>query len=342
MANDAEVQAVADVAAGAETKGPEGLALARAKFDELLAKRKAQEADDEPPKKAKPQKAAKAEKAPAKAEESAEPAKKDPKVEQLRAKLLLAGAPKKALESLPDDEVREWWKNVEEREAAQEQALQRASAAERELKKATDNSEPTKGVPTEDSDLEDIARELADQFGEVEGGTLLKALRQLTEPYRTRIESLEGVIRAAQSKGVEDISAKNRERLSQKLPHLKENDRAWEMLHGQVLAAFEKDPTSYSTPEEAYDDIYEALYGGLEVASENGNGAHDSHDDDETETAALKARIAASSPTVTERKGKPKPATPLDAARSVFNHLREDPEDSIGASRVWRRAVNAK
>lgn len=350
MLETVEAQAVEAVAEsrGAEGEKGDGLKEARAKFDAILAKQKAADADEAP--REKPAKKPKAEK-PAKAQASteteapkeAEPAKKpDREVERLRAKLALAGHPKKAIESLADEDVREWWRNVEEREAAQEDALRRAAVLEKKLKSpadATGDGEPQRGVPTSDPDLDAIERELAAQFGEDEAGVISKAFRQLTEPIRAKVAAMEDLFRAAKERGVEDISAKNRNRLSEKWPHLKENDRAWGLIQKEVLSAFEADPTAYKSPEEAFDDIASGIYGDLEVQATNGHEVHDS--DAEEETATLKARISASGPTTSERKGKPKPATPMDAARAVFNHLREDPEDVVGAQRAWRRSAPA-
>ena len=324
---------------GQEKVGSEkaqSLADAKAKFEEILAKRRADDSNEEPPA-PKPEKKAKATKA-VTAEKEGTP-KEDPEAKRLRAKLALAGYPEKAMESLSGDDLREWWQKVEEREAAQAKALERASAAEKRLKAlegTAGDEEPQKGVPTSDPDLEEIARELTDQFGESEAGTFLKALHKLTEPLRAKVSDLEGVIRAAQSKGVEDISAKNRERLSQSWPHLKENDRAWDTVRREVVEGFKADPTRWKTPEDAFDDVIEGLYGGLERV--NGNGHASSEDEDDT--ADLKDKIAASAPSTSERKGKPRPATPIDAAKAAYKVLLQDPDDSVGAGRAYRRAVS--
>jgi hypothetical protein len=324
-----------------ESGKEKSLAEARAKFDEVLRKQRDAASDVEP--KEKPEKKPKA----AKAEKPAAPpaAPEKPKgvhdEERLRAKLLLAGHPKKAIESLSGEDLREWWKNVEERESAQAKALERASVAEKKLKALAETAgdeEPQRGVPASDPDLEEIARELADQFGEDEAGVFLKALHKLTEPLHAKVNSMEGIIRAAQTKGIKGISTSNRERLSQEWPHLATNDRAWDTVHKEVLAAFEADPTRYSSPEAAYDDVVSGLYGGIETAATNGNGQHESSEADE-ETETLKARISASAPSHSERKGRPKPATPLQAARAAFDHVREEPEDTIGAARAYRRAI---
>jgi hypothetical protein len=315
----------------------QSLAEARAKFEEILAKRRAEDSDEEP--KAKPEKKAKAPAKPAKAAQE-EPPKEDPETKRYRAKLALAGYPEKAMESLSGDDLREWWQKVEERESAQAKALERASVAEKKLKALTETAgdeEPKKGVPTSDPDLEEIAAELADQFGESEAGVFLKALHKLTEPLQAKVNDLEGIIRAAQSKGVEDISAKNRNRLSESWPHLKDNDRAWSIVQQQVLDGFKADPSRWKTPEAAFDDVIEGLYGGLEKPT-NGNGAHDSSED-EDETADLKDKIAASAPSTSERKGKPRPLTPMDAAKAAYKVLLQDPDDVVSASRAYRRAA---
>jgi hypothetical protein len=320
----------AATATAPEKKDP--LAGAKAAFDSLLASQKANETPDVKAAKAAAQEA-KAEKAQAKAAtpEKAPAAARDPEIERLRSKLRLSGAPQEAIEHLPDQKVREWWTLQEQRERDAAEVRERAAALEKRLgePKATKQPEPT-GVPTGDLDLDEFADALAAQFGEDEAGTLKSALQSLVSPLLQRVNQLEGVIQKAQEKGRNDIVAQNRKRLAEQLPQLKENDRAWDIVQGQVFQAFEKDPSKYSSPEEAFDDVAQALYGSFEQQAEK-ESASASED--------LKAQIAAATPTPPESKKSTKKITPMDAAYSAFRVLSKDAEDVEGARRAFNRAT---
>jgi hypothetical protein len=257
--------------------------------------------------------------------------------EKLRAKLLLAGAPKGAVENLSDGDVREWWRVQEERERVQAQALERASAAEKKLQalEGTTNktSEPTKGVPpTEELDLDEIAGELADQFGETESGAIMKALEALTAPLRAEIGELQGVINAARKRGVEDISTRNRARLAEKLPHLKDSDRAWSLLQSQVEAAARENPTQFSSVDGFYDDAFSAIYG--EVTPAEAEPTEPDHSEEI-------ARIEASAPTPPASVKRMKKLTPVEGAYEAFKLLDKDPDDVDGARKLYNRALSA-
>jgi hypothetical protein len=257
--------------------------------------------------------------------------------EKLRAKLVLAGAPKGAVENLSDGDVREWWRVQEERERVQAQALERASAAEKKLQalEGTTNktSEPTKGVPpTEELDLDEIAGELADQFGETESGAIMKALEALTAPLRAEIGELQGVINAARKRGVEDISTRNRARLAEKLPHLKDSDRAWSLLQSQVEAAARENPTQFSSVDGFYDDAFSAIYGEVKPAEAEPT---------ELDRSEEIARIEASAPTPPASVKRQKKLTPVEGAFEAFKLLDKDPDDVDGARKLYNRALSA-
>jgi hypothetical protein len=317
-----------------ESKQPDRLAAHKAAFAELLASSKANETPDikAAQKAAEAVRAAdKAEKAQPKQKVEAKAPQRDPEHEKLRTKLRLAGHPQKAIESLSDQEVREWWTLQEQRERDNAEVRERAAALQRATKgEATSQPEPDDGVPTGALDLDDIAEELKAQFGEDEAGALRRALETLMTPIVNRVHQLEGVIQKAQEKGKASIVESNRSRLSEKVPHLKDNDRAWSIVQSQVEAAFAKDPASYPSAEAAFDDFAQALFPDAYVEREA--------EPEEEKSEALKARIAAAAPTPPKSQKSTKKATPVDAAYMAFRVLDKDPDDLEGARRAFNRA----
>jgi hypothetical protein len=327
-----------------ERELPNQLVEAKAKFDELL---KASKEKDEPKRKAERKAKAKEDPmvfeepdddeapkgaqalAPVKAEPKEEPKPKDAEAEKLRSKLLLAGHPKKAIESLSDSEVGEWWTKQEERERAQALSLQRASEAERKLQEATKKEpEPQTGVPTDSLDLDEAGDALMDQFGEDEGKALLKVFSKLVAPLQQENAQIKAILKAARDRGIHDISARNRDRLSEKLPSLKEND-ALECLHEHAVRASEKDPSKYPSAEAAYDDTFQLFYGDvLKPATPEEPAKPD-------ESARDKARIQASAVTQPTAKQRERKFTELDASKAAFRHLFKHPGDVDGAKRSY-------
>lgn len=150
-----EKDLIAAVAPPTDSKPAEEdpLAEQKAAFDALLKQQEdgndggksATKAAKDAVAEAKAKKAPKAEKAAKPAEGEAEApqkAKEDPKqkseTERLRAKLLLSGAPKAAIESLTDDDVREWWSNQEQREADRARALEPSIRSREEARRISD------------------------------------------------------------------------------------------------------------------------------------------------------------------------------------------------------------
>jgi len=359
---DTIAAAIPGAAPSTDLTSEAGLAEAKLAFDNLLAQQKA--GDELDPKKAekaakdglrkkaeKPVKQAKsvqkAAEEPKGEEAAAEPAAKPKEskpaksgeMDRLRAKLLLSGAPKAAVETLSDDDVREWNRNQEERERDRQAAFDRAAAAEKKLAETTSKTpEPTKGVPTEELDLEDIASQLATQFGEDEGGLFMKALQAVTAPLLTRIGEMETVLNDARKRGVETISKTNRERLSEKLPFLAESDEAWKVLHDLVEADFKSNPSAYKSAEEGFDKRFEQLYGPL-VPAHIEEVELESEAEDK---ADQRAQIAASAPTPPNVTKREKKLSPEQAAYAVFKHLDSgDAEDIEGARRIWNRSSQA-
>lgn len=316
------------VAAQAEQADPQKdrLAESKAKFEELLAKRR--EADK--PKKEEPEPAeAKAEKEEV-APPAPEPAKaKSPEVEKLRNKLLLAGNPKRAVESLDDDEVGEWWKRQEERERTASLALQRASDLERQLQEATGKkTEEPQAVPTSvESDLEDLEDALKDQFGEDESKALISVLRAVVDPIRKENDQIKAVIMEAQKNGRAQLEQRNRDRLAKDLPALKESTAAWNAVQREAQERFTREPAKYASPDEAYSEAFKDLYGAVLPAKSSAP--------DEVETGKAKARIAASAHTPPSSQKSQRRSTPADASRAAFLHLQKNPGDTDGARRAY-------
>jgi hypothetical protein len=300
---------------------------AKAKFAELLASQRSQTAAKEEPA-SEPAKAEepKEEPAPAPAEKKA----KSPEVEKLRNKLLLAGNPKRAVESLDDEEVAEWWKRQEERERTAALALQRASDLERQLKEQATDEEPEEpqGVPTSDeSDLEEIAASLSDQFGEDEAKALVSVLKTVIEPLRRENSEIKAIIAEAQKSGRAQLEQRNRDRLAKELPALKSSDAAWNAIQREAQERFAKEPKKYASPDEAYSESFKELYGSVLPAK--------SEAPDEDDTGKAKARIAASSHTTPALKSTPKKASPREADQAAFRHLMKNPGDTDGARRAY-------
>lgn len=317
------------VAAQAEQAEPQKdrLAESKAKFEELLAKRR--EADK--PQKPEPVKAEAEEKEEV-APPAPEPAKasgKSPEVEKLRNKLLLAGNPKRAVESLDDDEVGEWWKRQEERERATSLALQRASDLERQLQEATGKkTEEPQAVPTSvESDLEDLEDSLKDQFGEDESKALISVLRAVVDPIRKENDQIKAVIMEAQKNGRAQLEQRNRDRLAKDLPALKESTVAWNAVQREAQERFTREPAKYASPDEAYSEAFKDLYGAVLPAKSSAP--------DEVETGKAKARIAASAHTPPSSQKSQRRSTPADASRAAFLHLQKNPGDTDGARRAY-------
>jgi hypothetical protein len=314
---------------------------ARAQFGKLLAKQNADDAlmapvstelPGRPPK-------AKKEKVEVKAEEpepeAVEPEEEEdadavsPEMEKLRAKLLLAGNPKGAIETLSEKDLGDWWKKQEEREQVAATSRQRASDLEKELKalkETTTEAEPLAGVPTADEDLVDMAASLSAQFGEDESKALVETFRSLVAPIQQENAQIKEVLEAMRQQGIEKMTTDNRSRLSEQLPMLKENDTAWSMIQGAVESAVNSSPGKYASADTAYDDIFKAIYGDLL-----------------TETPApvseakskAKARIAASTPEAPRSVKKQQIRSPEDQAKAAFSVLYKNPEDIEGAARAF-------
>lgn len=332
-----------------KASGP--LAAARRSFDNLLAQQKEQarlEAGGEPralieargepvePEVEEETEPAEAEVTAPATEQPAQVAKESRELERLRAKLLLASVPKRVVESLSDDEAREMWSGMEDRERASAIALQRASESEKRLKETTSKQAEPMRVPTAELDLDEIHSELQETFGEDEANALLKAIQKLVgkevEPLRADTASFKGMLEEAKKMGTKSVSKTNLDRLAEKLPLLKDNQRAREFLEQQVIQAFEKDPSKYSSAEAAFDDVFTAVYGDVLEASP-ATSAQD-------KLAKEKSRIGASALSHPGSRKSDRKPTQMDAAFSAFQALNKNPEDLEGARAAYGRALH--
>ena len=323
----------------AEKKEKSALAEQKQAFNNLLAQQRERKKAD---------KQAKAEKEPA---EAAEPAKVaaapveatkaapephqasaalSPEMEKIRAKSLLAGLPKKAIETLSEQELRDWWKGQEERVKNDTLVYQRASEAEKKLAALQGTTGKAEQVPTAEPDLEEIAAQLADKFGEDESGVLLTALQGLMAPLQRELKETRDILANARDRGLQDISVKNRDRLAAKLPMLKDNDSAWKVIQAQALERSKSDPSKFSSADAVYDDVFNDLYGGLQATPPPTPVAD--------RFAEEKSRVAASALTPPGTQKREKKITPMDAAFSAFKVLRKNPEDLDGAKRAFGQA----
>lgn len=303
------------------------LAESKAKFEELLAKRREADKPKEP-EEPEPPKAEAEEKKEEAAPPKPEQAKaKSPEIEKLRNKLLLAGNPKRAVESLDDDEVGEWWKRQEERERTADLALKRASALEKQLEEFTSKNEEPQAVPTSSLDLEELEASLSDQFGEDESKALISVLRAVVDPIRKENDQIKAVIMEAQKNGRAQLEQRNRDRLAKELPALKESTAAWSAIQREAQERFTREPAKYASPDEAYSEAFKDLYGAVLPAKS-------STPDAEAEGKA-KARISASAHTPPSSQKSTKRSTPADASRAAFLHLQKNPGDTEGARRAY-------
>ena len=312
-------------------KGPDPLAEAKAKFNELLAKQRDDSNLAKPIRKTGPKDE---EEAPVAEPEKQKKPEKPAELTGLRQRLVLAGIPRKLVEPLSDSEVAEVWKKQEERENAAADAIRRASELEKQLApKAAAKSEPLAGVPTDEVDLEALTSTLSDQFGEEESQAIANTLKASVEPLLTKIARLESIIEAARKSGEEREVKTNRARLSEKLSMLKENDAAWNGLEAIVRTRIETQSSKYPTVEAVFDEVFGDLYG--EIVAERAAAIPAPED----KTREQKARIAASATSAPATSRKAKEYGPVDAHRAAYETLLKNPDDVEGARKNYGRYV---
>jgi hypothetical protein len=187
-------------------------------------------------------------------------------------------------------------------------------------------SSPQKEEEPEDEDLEEIRAELAERFGDEEGGVLAKALQRISKAKDSRIEKLEKFLDEGMKRSREQIDRSNRSRLAEKYPQLAE-DEAWEMLSAGAAAALQQPGSKFVSADEAYEAKAKALYGAPR------SGTQPSKEDIEEAS-----RIAASQPSQPGRAPRERKLTGMEAHRAVFDHLRKG--GSVGdALKLARQAA---
>lgn len=173
--------------------------------------------------------------------------------------------------------------------------------------------------PKQAADFDAVQAHLAEHFGDEEGQILGKVLKDLIAPREERIASLESMIQRAIEQTNKKAGKSNRSRLSKDYPHLADNDRAWTAIENEAkrLAS----DGEYDSPEDAYDDVVQALYGEVKAKAE----------EDAEEVASRIAASTMTQPSSAKRERKP---TKEQKALAVFNHLLKNPEDIGGAKRA--------
>lgn len=196
-----------------------------------------------------------------------------------------------------------------------------------ELSKKLDALVGKDSEPEEEDPFAGVRGKLIEKFGEEDSAAILEAMEAAAGPQRKRLAQLESILKEATKNGRAALSKTHQKRLSEVYPQLG-NDRAWGMVHDQVVSLFEKEPTRYSSVDEAYDDVVVSLYG--EVAEDEEEGG-------EKQRELEASRIAASSMTPPSSSAKEKPLTRSQASLEVFKHLFKNPSDKAGAMRLARQ-----
>lgn len=178
---------------------------------------------------------------------------------------------------------------------------------------------PAEKPKQQSADFDAVQAHLAEHFGDEEGQILGKVLKDLIAPREERIASLEGMIQRAIEKTNKKAGKNNRARISKDYPHLAENDRAWQAIENEAkrLAS----DGEYDSPEDAFDDVVQALYGEVKAKAE----------EDAEEVASRIAASTMTQPSSAKRERKP---TKEQKALAVFNHLLKNPDDIGGARRA--------
>ena len=296
-------------------------AKARAEFDKIIGKSKAKakaEADPEPEK---------TEETPAEA--PLIPVKRT-KIDRMREKLENEGFSKKALAGLDEDELFD----LQEREEQRNEAVRSIHRELEDLK----SSKPAEKAPEPKPEVDPFAAiiaELSETFGEDEAKKLAGAFKTVLSSRDADIAALKeenasfkGIIERAQKTNEQQLIEDNRARLSERLPILEDNDKAWGAIEGAVRAAFKADPKAYESAEDAFDDIFDALYG--EIARPGV-----AKKDEETED--LKDAIGSSAPNLPQKTASnAQRLSPLEKARKVYKHILKNPGDVAGAQKAAR------
>lgn len=188
-----------------------------------------------------------------------------------------------------------------------------------ELTAKLQEKEKPKEEPKAAPDLDAVKAYLSEHFDTEESSVLSEALKMATAARDRRIEALEGLIQKAIEKAGQSAAKSNRSRLSKEYPHLKENDAAWMIVEGQARELVSGG--KYDAPEDAFDAVVNALYGGVKAQAEEAPAVEASH-------------IEASTPTQPSTAKREKKLTPKDKSWEVFKHLYKNPDDIGGAKRV--------
>lgn len=191
---------------------------------------------------------------------------------------------------------------------------------ERRLEEATKRPAPPPPDP-----LKDIQERLAEKFGEEEGATLAETFGDLVKPLLEKTAAMERMLIEATERGRKQSAATNHKRISKEYAQLKGNDAALGMIDMQVEALISKSPNKFTSLDEAYDHVVEALYGG--------EAKKEAEEDDEDGDAEA---IEASAVTVPDKKTKDRKLSVEERSRMVFDQLAKDPENLSAAKKLAR------
>ena len=189
---------------------------------------------------------------------------------------------------------------------------------ERKLEEATRKTTPPPPDP-----LKLIQERLSEKFGEEEGATLAETFGDLVKPLLDKTAAMERMLIEATERGRKQSASANHKRIAKDYGQLKGNDAALGMIDMQVEALIAKNPNKFTSLDEAYDHVVEALYGEAEA---------EETDEDDGDAEAIEA----SAVTVPDKKTKERKLTPLEKSRMVFNQLVKDPDNVSAATRLAR------
>lgn len=209
-------------------------------------------------------------------------------------------------------------------EPVEDPMQRRLADLERRLEEA--QRAPQKPAEPAVDPLKAMQERLAEKFGEDEGATLAETFGDYLRPLLERTALMEKMLVDATERGRKQTAVANHKRLSKEHAQLKGNDAALGMIDMQVEALVSKNPSKFSSLDEAYDHVVEALYGGQEEAEEEA-------DEGEGDADA----IAASAPTIPNHKTSERKLTNEQKSRQIFDHLFKNPDDAAGAAKLARQ-----
>jgi hypothetical protein len=319
-------------AEAAEDKPQERSALREA-FDKIRAKQEAEAA-------VKPKLEAPKDKAEPEKGEEPEPEEKQPdkpKVSKERKRmvdaLVLDGADRETVEAVGDDVLAGWHSRYLKRNADTTKAFQERADLQKKIAEleAAQKSEPdVSAVPADKVDLTP-PKPLLDALGLDADDDAAKSLGtwvdSLMGPMREALTTLTKENEAHREAAFEQLLQANRARLGERLPQLKESERAWNAL---VAAANDIAKEAQARGEQIPDEQ------AFDLAAAEVYGEQDKRDDSaekEEEKAAKRKQRANAKPTTATSRREGTVSGEV-ANRRVYDYLQKHPGDVEGAKRL--------